>query len=78
MKKILIILSFIFLLTGCNKQLIDTNWSFDRAIIVLGNGEVIEGEVQTWNEFDNSDMIQVKINGVTYLTHSSNVVLIDD
>lgn len=63
-------------LCGCNMQAVDTTWKFDRAVVNLTNGRTIEGKVQSWLEFDGSDMIQVKIDGSTYLTHSSNVVLI--
>lgn len=30
---------------GCNKQMVDFNYKFDRAIISLPNGEVVEGDV---------------------------------
>lgn len=66
------------LLSGCNLQVVDTKWSFDRAIISLPNGEIVEGKVDSWRDFEDGDQIQVKINGVTYLTHSMNVVLIDE
>ena len=56
--------------------MIDVTWKFDRAVVRLADDRVIEGKVQSWNEFESSDMIQVKIDGVSYLTHSSNVVLI--
>ena len=70
---ILIICSF----TGCNMQIIDTKWSFDYVYIDLGNGKIIEGNVDSWKDWDDSDMIQVTMkNGKTYFTHSSNVVLI--
>lgn len=67
-------------------SIIDTTWSFERAIISLpdsGYGWAnklfyIEGKVQSWKDFENSDMIQVTIDGVTYLTHSSNVILISE
>ena len=66
-------------LAGCgNKQIFDTNYKFDRAIISLPNGEVITGEVQSWMDFEDGDQIQVKINGKTYLVHSSNAALIVD
>ena len=71
---VLIIAMFSF--CGCNKQIIDTTWKFDRAVVNLTSDRVVEGKVQSWGEFDGSDMIQVKIDGVVYLTHSSNVVLI--
>lgn len=64
--------------TGCNMGLVDTTWSFERAIIFLPDGEKVEGKVSKWNDFDGSDMIQVTIDGKTYLTHSSNVVMISE
>jgi ribosomal protein S1 len=80
MKKILIALlalvMVLIVLTGCNKQLFDTTYSFDRAIISLPNGDIIEGKIDSWTDFDNGDQIQVKINGITYLVHSSDIVLI--
>ncbi len=66
-----------FCLTGCgyNRQLIDTNWSFKWAIVQLGNGELLEGEVTSWRDFDDSDCVQFTMNGITYLTHYSNAIL---
>ena len=67
------------ILVGCgNKTLIDTTYSFERAILILPNGEVIEGKVQTWKDYADGDQIQVKIDGETYLVHSSNIVLISE
>lgn len=75
---ILLIIAVSIILVGCNVQVVDTHWNFNRAIIFLPNGEMIAGECQSWKDFDESDMLQVKIDGVTYLTHASNVILIDD
>lgn len=80
MKKILAILLviiFTLLCASCNKQIVDLNYKFNYAIIGLPNGEVVEGKVQSWTDFEDGDQIQVKIDGVTYLVHSSNVVLMD-
>ena len=71
-------LILMFLMTGCNKQMVDLTYSYERAIISLPNGEVIEGKVSSWTDFEEGDQIQVKINGKTYLVHSSNVVLISN
>lgn len=80
MKKILAIILVLGLalviLIGCNKQIFDTTYSFDSAILTLPNGKVIEGKVESWTDFEDGDQIQVKINGKTYLVHSSNIVLI--
>ena len=65
--------------TGCyNKQLFDTTYHYDKAIIYLPNGEIVEGRVSSWTDFSDGDSIQVKINGKTSLTHICNVCLIDD
>ena len=65
-------------LAGCNKQLVDMTYSYEYAIIALPNGEVVEGKVSSWTDFEDGDQLQVKIDGKTYLVHSSNVVLISD
>lgn len=80
-KKIATLLAAVMMLiclSGCNRQVFDTTYKYDRAIISLPNDEVIDGKVQSWRDYENSDQIQVKIDGVTYLVHSSNIVLIAD
>lgn len=63
-------------LTACNYQMVDTTFKFDRAIISLPNGSTVEGKVESWLDYEDGDQIQVKIDGVTYLVHSSDVALI--
>lgn len=78
MKKILFVLLAIMMLvlTGCgNQQIFDMTYTFNYAIIELPNGEVVEGKVQTWNDYEG-EQLQVVIDGVTYLTNSENVVMI--
>ena len=63
-------------LTGCgNMTLLDTTYTFDRAIICLPNGEIIESEIESWTDFDG-EQLQITIDGVTYLVSSINAVLI--
>jgi hypothetical protein len=82
MKRKIIIVTIVLALiglTGCgNYQLIDTTYTFDKAIIELPNGETIEGEVERWTDYEDGDQIQVKINGITYLVHSSKITLISE
>jgi hypothetical protein len=82
MKKIIcvvLILSLALALTACqvgNRQVgWDTTQTFTYAIVELGNGELIEGTVTSWRDFDDSDVVQFTMNGVTYLTHYSKVIL---
>lgn len=76
---------FVLFVAGCavkahayNYQFFDTTYRFDYAQIAMPDGSVVEGEVQSWMDYENSDMIQVKIDDTTYLTHSVNVVLISE
>ena len=83
MKKILATLMITLLmaitLSSCgNKQIFDVTYGFDKAIISLPNGDIVEGKVDSWTDYEDGDQIQVKIDGVTYLVHSSDVVLIKE
>ena len=64
-------------LTGCNKQMVDTVYQYKTVIMELPNGEVIEGSVQKWNDYEG-DQIQVQVDGKYYLIHSSDCVLISE
>lgn len=74
------------ILSGCeideseipNQQYTDITYHFDRAIVSLPSGEIASGKVDSWTDYDDSDMIQVVIDGKTYYTHGSNVNLIND
>ena len=74
----LVIALTVALLAGCNKQMVDLTYSYERAILSLPNGEVVEGKVTSWTDYEDGDQIQVRIEGKTYLVHSSNIVLISD
>lgn len=66
-------------LAGCtigNRKLgFDMTQTFRRFMLIAGD-HVIEGTVTSWRDFDGSDTVQfTDSNGVTYLTHYANVVL---
>ena len=72
MKKLFLICVACLSLSSCNRQIIDTTWAYKYADI-QGIGTV---EIVSWNDYENSDMLQVKAkDGNVYLTHSANVVL---
>lgn len=82
MKRILCLLLVVLMLTamlcGCNAQIIDLTYSYEYGYVKLPNGEVVEGRVSSWKDYDNGDVVQIVIDGKTYLTHYENVVLISD
>lgn len=63
--------------TGCgNKTFFDTTYTFEYAMITLPNGEVVEGEVKEWSDYEDGDQVQIKLkNGNTYLVHSEDCAL---
>lgn len=62
--------------TGCTRSVVDMTYNFTYGYVMLPNGKVVEGTVQSWTDFEDGDQLQVKIDGKTYLTHSTNVVLV--
>ena len=81
MKKIIFVVIMLIMLvavmSGCNRAMFDTHFAFDEAMVALPDGTFVKGPVSSWNDYEDGDQLQVTIDGVTYLTHASNVVLID-
>ena len=80
---LVVIMLFAFVGTATawgNRAIFDMTYKFDRAVIMLPNepGGYVCGNVESWQDYENSDVVQVKVDGKVYLTHYSNVVLIDD
>ena len=85
MKKILLALLAIllaFALSGCQENkdyssvLLWDSKGYNYAIIKLQNGELIEGPIEKWRDFEDGEQLEVTIDGVLYLTNSINCTLI--
>lgn len=74
----MVLICTVISMVACNQQIVDLTYYYDRAIIYLPNGEIIDGKVTSWKDFEDGDQIQVKIDGKTYLVHSSDIVLISE
>jgi hypothetical protein len=61
-----------------NQSWWDTTYSFEYVQIAMPDGSCIEGKCQSWQDYENSDVIQVKVNDKVYLTHYTNVVLVSE
>jgi len=79
MKKKLMILLLItgFIFTGCNRQIIDTSWNFNKAKIIIGT-EVIEVDVKQWKDYEDTTIQIISEDGKVYLTDLKNVILIKE
>ena len=81
MKKIVLSLLVVMLLltvTGCgNKDMWDTNYTFDRAICNIG-GEYEEIKIRQWSDYDGEQIQIIATDGKIYLVSTNNCTLIRD
>lgn len=80
MKKILAILGIILgtlCLTGCNYQMLDFNYTFDKAICNIG-GEYQTIEINSWTDYEGEQIQIIDKTGKVYLVSSFNCTLIDE
>ena len=81
MKKVFcgVMAAMMLALTGCgNQQIFDNTYNFNKVMIAMPDGSVVSGKLSSWLDYENSEQIQLVVDGVTYLTHMSNVVMISD
>lgn len=64
-------------LTGCNQQIIDLNYTFDKAICNIGN-ETKEIKIDKWNDYDGEQLQIIDDEGNVYLVSSYNCTLIKE
>lgn len=66
-------------LVACgNKDWVDTVYTYEKAIIELPDGSIVEGEVDSWTDYADADQLQIEIDGVIYLVHASKATLIQE
>ncbi len=72
-------LGMVISMSGCgNRQMIDLTYNYKYAVISLPNGNIVEGAVESWRDYDDGDQLQVTVDGVTYLLHAANVALMTE
>lgn len=83
LKELILISLIILLLSILTVKILKANWTwfdtvynFDYAYVKLPTGKTIEGECDNWRDYEDSDQLQVTINGVTYLSAGENIVLV--
>ena len=66
-------------LVGCgNKQIIDLQYTFNKAVIVNGDVATIV-ELKKWTDYENGEQIQVTTkDGLVFLVNSINIYPLDE
>lgn len=75
---IIIFIAFMIMMTGCNKDLIDTNYEFNKAIICLNDGTKMEIEIKQWTDYEGEQIQIISKEGTIYLVSSYNTILINE
>lgn len=75
-KYLLILIIFMLFITGCNKEILDTSYSFDK-IVCNYDGIKFELKVDTWNDYEG-EQLQIKSEGKTYLVSANKCYMIGD
>lgn len=83
MKKIIaavLVIIMMFTLVGCgNKDWFDTVYSYDYAIVSFPDGTSRKIEIKQWTDYENGEQLQITDeDGVIYLVHAANCVLVKE
>lgn len=75
---IILAIMCLFGLTGCNKQVFDFEYTYNKAICIIG-GEKKEIEIKKWTDYEDGEQIQIiDKEGNVYLASSMNCTLIKE
>ncbi len=64
----------LILLTGCNKQVFDTKYTYDKAICNY-DGDKLELEIKKWLDYDGEQIQIIDKDGSTYLVSANKCYL---
>ena len=75
---IVLTLSVVLTLASCNKQIFDTTYAFDYALVQFPDGTCEKIEIQKWDDYDGEQIQITSKDGTTYLVNSVNCVLVSE
>lgn len=76
MKRILILGTLLLCLTGCNKQIFDFQYEFDKAVCNY-DGEKFELKIDKWTDYEG-EQIQIISNTKVYLLTTNKCYLVKE
>jgi len=77
MKKLIILPIIALGLMGCNREIFDTTWKYDTAIVRWPDGSAKTIKISSWRDYEGEQIQITDRDGNVYLLSSMNVVLIN-
>ena len=77
MKKTVLLVIGLLLITGCNKQIMDFDYTYDK-VVCNYDGDKFELKIDKWTDYEDGEQIQVKSNGKTYLLSTNKCYLVKE
>lgn len=68
----------LIMFTSCNKQIIDLNLHFDKAIVKMPDGTTETIKLKSWKDYEGEQIQLIAQDGTVYLVNSVNCILIDE
>lgn len=81
MRKIIataIIACALLTMSGCNKAIIDTTYSFDYALVSFPDGSSEKIKIKSWIDYEGEQIQITATDGTVYLFHAENVVFVKE
>lgn len=77
---VVLVVSLLLTLASCgNKQIFDTTYKFDYALVQFPDGTCEKIEIKTWTDYEDGEQIQITSkDGTTYLVNSVNCILVSE
>lgn len=76
---VVLVVSLLLALASCgNKQIFDTTYQFDYALVQFPDGTCEKIEIKKWDDYDGEQIQITSKDGTTYLVNSVNCILVSE
>lgn len=74
---IIVVIFCLLFMTGCNKQIIDLDYSYDK-VVCNYDGDKFTLKIDKWRDYEDGEQFQIKSDGKTYLISANKCYLVDE
>lgn len=75
---LIMVIAMVFALTGCNKDMWDTVYTYDYALVNFPDGTSERIEIKQWRDYDGEQIQITAKDGNIYLVNSVNCIMVQE